>query len=349
MSQDTQDTINELWYTRCPVPTTSGIAQHFRWLHNEFAQHGVELKSIRASEEQAVRNSHYDHSQTNSFREGGNVPPIWTRANGRDTAVVGITWVDEEQVILVRPDSDIHNVAELKGRRLGLPRRATRLVDVGRAQDLRGLLTALKLGGLERGDALFVDVVDDSDFALREQGERPKRRHLVADALLSGAVDAIYAKGAVGATLIAEHGLRPIVDINADADPFVRVNAGTPRPITVDRKLAVERPELVARYLAVLLRTAQWAEHHPTEVVTAIAAETGAREQEVRRGFGETLHRSLEPKLSDLYVAGLAAQKKFLLEEGFLAADFDYDAWIVREPLEIARQLANDIELRQAA
>jgi ABC-type nitrate/sulfonate/bicarbonate transport system substrate-binding protein len=331
------------------VPTTSGIAQHFRWLHDEFARHGIELKSIRASGELTVRNSHYDHTQPNSFREGGNVPPIWARANGQDTVVVGITWVDEEQVILVRPDSDIHEVAALKRRKLGLPRRATRLVDVGRAQDLRGLLTALKLGGLERGDAHFVDVVDDSDFDLREQGERPKRRHLVAEALLSGAVDAIYAKGAVGATLIAEHGLRPIVDINADADPFVRVNAGTPRPITVDRKLAVERPELVARYLAVLLRTAQWAERHPAEVVTAIAAETGAREQEVRRGFGDTLHRSLEPKLSDLYVAGLAAQKKFLLEEGFLAADFDYDGWIVREPLEIARNLVNEIELRQAA
>jgi sulfonate transport system substrate-binding protein len=344
-----QETISELWYTRCPVPTTSGIAQHFRWLHDEFARQGIELKSIRAAGDQAVRNSHFDHSQQNSFREGGNVPPIWTRANGQDTVVVGITWVDEEQVILVRPDSDIQDVATLKGRRLGLPRHATRLVDVGRAQDLRGLLTALRLGGLERGDAQFVEVKDDTEFDLREQGQRPKRRHLVAEALLSGAVDAIYAKGAVGATLIAEHGLRPIVDINADPDPFVRVNAGTPRPITVDRKLAIEHPELVARYLAVLLSTAQWAEHHPAEVVTAIAAETGAHEQEVRRGFGDTLHRSLEPKLSDLYLTGLAAQKKFLLEEGFLAADFDYDAWIVREPLAIAQHLVKEIKLLQAA
>jgi sulfonate transport system substrate-binding protein len=60
-----QNTISELWYTRCPVPTTSGIAQHFRWLHDEFARHGIALKSIRASEDQAVRNSHYDHSQDN--------------------------------------------------------------------------------------------------------------------------------------------------------------------------------------------------------------------------------------------------------------------------------------------
>ena len=344
-----QDSVSELWYTRCPVPTTSGIAQHFRWLHREFERKGIALKSIRAADDQAVRNSHFDHTHAGMFREGGNVPPIWARANGRDTAVVGITWVDEEQLILVREDSDIRDLAELKGRRLGLPLHATHLVDVGRAQDLRGLLTALELGGLTREQVEFVDVAAGG-FDLREQdGNAPRRPHVSAAALLEGTVDAIYAKRAVSATLIAEHGLRPIFDINANPDPLVRVNAGTPRPITVDRTLAPTHPDVVARYLAVLLRTAQWAEDHPDEVVTAIAAETGSTTQAVRRAFGPNLHRQFTPLLSELYVEGLRQQKAFLLREGFLKADFAYDEWILREPLELARQLAEEIEFSRAA
>jgi hypothetical protein len=54
--------VNDIWYTRCPVPTTSGIAQHFKWLHEEFARTGVAVESIRASEDKAVRLSHFDHT-----------------------------------------------------------------------------------------------------------------------------------------------------------------------------------------------------------------------------------------------------------------------------------------------
>jgi ABC-type nitrate/sulfonate/bicarbonate transport system substrate-binding protein len=333
---------SELWYTRCPVPTTSGIAQHFRWLHNEFDRNGIALESIRASADRAVRNSHYDHTHPNMFREGGNVPPLWARANGRDTAVVGITWVDEEQLILVRGDSDITDISQLKGRRLGLPKHKSQIVDIGRSQDLRGLLTALELAKIGRDEVTFVDL-EGGEFDLREQGDRQERQHLGAAALLAGTADAIYAKGAVGATLVAEHGFRPLLDINAHPDPFVRVNAGTPRPITVDRRLAEENPEVVARYLAVLLRTAEWAAQNREDVVRAVAAETGASIDAVLRGFGSRLHLSLTPLLSEQYVKGLGLQKAFLLREGFLAADFDYDAWIVREPLALAARLVDQV------
>ncbi len=333
---------SEIWYTRCPVPTTSGIAQHFRWLHREFDRHGIALESIRASADRSVRNSHYDHTHPNMFREGGNVPPLWARANGRDTALVGITWVDEEQVILVRGDSDIRDIAQLKGRRLGLPKHDSQIVDIGRAQDLRGLLTALELADIARGDVTFVDLAG-GDFDLREQGDRTEPQHLGAAALLAGTVDAIYAKGAVSATLAAQHGFRAILDINANPDPFVRVNAGTPRPITVDRTLALEHPQIVARYLAVLLRTARWAAANRDDVVRAVAAETGKSEQAVVQGFGTTLHLSLTPSLSDQYVKGLELQKDFLLREGFLSADFDYAGWILREPLALAETLVEEV------
>jgi sulfonate transport system substrate-binding protein len=333
---------SEIWYTRCPVPTTSGIAQHFRWLHKEFDRNGITLESIRASGDRAVRNSHYDHTHPNMFREGGNVPPLWARAHGRNTAVVGITWVDEEQLILVRGDSDIEHISQLKGRRLGLPKHQSQIVDIGRAQDLRGLLTALDLAGIGRDEVSFVDLAG-GDFDLREQGDRAEPQHLGAAALLAGTADAIYAKGAVSASLIAEHGFRALLDINANPDPFVRVNAGTPRPITVDRTLAEEHPEIVARYLAVLLRTAAWAGNNRADVVRAVAAETGKSVAAVERGFGSRLHLSLTPSLSDQYLKGLELQKNFLLKEGFLPADFDFQSWILPEPLGLAGSFVDQV------
>jgi ABC-type nitrate/sulfonate/bicarbonate transport system substrate-binding protein len=338
-----------IWYTRCPVPTTSGIAQHFRWLHGEFARNGLALESIRAAQDKSVRLSHFDHTHENQFREGGNVPPLWAKGEGRDTVVVGITWVDEEQLILVREDSPLRTVADLRGARLGLPKHDSQIVDIGRAEDLRGLLTALKIGGIGRDEVTFVDL-HGGDFDLREDsaaerdvGASPKLR-LNAQGLLEGKVDAVYAKGAFSATLIERHGFRPILDINEQSDPLLRVNAGTPRPITVNRDLARDHPQIVARYLVVLQKTAQWARTHHDEVVQAIAAETGATQAAVERGFGPHVHEHFTVTLSDISLTALRAQKDYLVAEGFIQ-DFDFDSWIDPAPLRLAEALVEQVEL----
>ncbi len=328
-----------LWYTRCPVPTTSGIAQHHRWLHREFAALGIQLDSIRASDDPQIRVSHFDHSQPGMFREGGNVPPLWARARGTDTALVGITWVDEEQLVLVNEDSPIRTAHDLRGRRLGLPTSRTRLVDVGRAEHLRGLLNGLQLGGLTASDVTFIEV-DSGELDLRENRQRvDKPIHPGLASLQVGRVDALYAKGATSASLVANHGLRPVLDLNAQPDRLLKVNAGTPRPITVNRTLALERPDLVARYLAVLLRTGEWAKDNPDGVVSAIASETASSELNVRRAYGPDLHKRFEPSLSEDYVTGLTNQKDFLLQHGFIERDIDVSSWIVSEPLALARSV----------
>ena len=334
-----------IWYTHCPVPTTSGIAHHFGWLQGAFARDGIALASIRAAGDKAVRQSHFDHSHENQFREGGNVPPLWAKGEGRDTVVVGITWVDEEQLILVRDDSPLHTAADLKGARLGLPQHASRIVDIGRAEDLRGLLTALHIAGIGRDEVTFIDL-PGGDFDLRETREigGGEKLRLGAQALLDGTVDAIYAKGAFSATLIERHGFRPILDINSQEDPLLRVNAGTPRPLTVNRDLARDHPEIVARYIAVLLKAGEWAKDHPEAVVSALAAETGASEAAVRRGFGPQVHEHFDITLSPVSLAGLRAQKDYLVREGFIQ-DYDFDAWIDPTPLVLAAKLAETLVL----
>lgn len=347
ISQTSNETApTTIWYTRCPVPTTSGIAQHKHWLQNEFARHGITLDSIRASQDRAVRESHFRHSLAGSFREGGNVPPIWARAQGQDTVVVGITWVDEEQLVFVRGDSDIKTVADLRGRKLGVVRKAASdLVDVGRAEGLRGLLTALHLGGVSRDDVEFVDIAAP-EWDLKEVTKTREDHHAIPTlALLNGTVDAIFIKGAGSARALAQ-GLRPIININEQEDPLLRLSAGSPRPITVDRQTLIDSPKIVARYLAVLLKTYEWASEHPQEVVTTIAAETATDEESVLLAFGSQLHLSFEPKLSEVYVEGLRRQKDFLLAEGFIDKDFDIDSWIDPLPLQQAWAIKDEIELR---
>lgn len=334
-----------IWYTRCPVPTTSGIAQHKRWLQNEFARHGIKLDSIRASADRAVRESHFRHSLSGSFREGGNVPPIWARALGQDTVVVGITWVDEEQQVFVRGDSDIHTAADLRGRKLGVVRKAASdLVDVGRAEGLRGLLTALQLGGVPRDSVEFVDIAAP-EWDLKEVTQTREDHHAIPTlALLNGSVDAIFIKGAGSARALAQ-GLRPIINLNEQTDPFLRLSAGSPRPITVDRQTLIDSPDIVVRYLAVLLKTHEWAKAHPHEVVSTIAAETATDADSVRLAFGDRLHLAFEPTLSPVYVEGLRRQKDFLLGEGFIDRDFDFDGWIDPAPLQQAWAIKDEIVL----
>jgi sulfonate transport system substrate-binding protein len=336
---DSQFPISELWYTRCSVPTTSGIAWHYKWLQEEFERQGIELRSLRTATSREERASHYTHSSQGQFREGGNIPAIWTRGEGEDTAVVGITWVDEQQAILVRPDSDIKKVSDLRGRKLGLAKYATTYVDVIRAMDLHGFVTALNLAGLKPADVQFTHLdAPEVQFLTQEDVTLDLDFYPTVDALLQGEVDAIYIKGAPAAAAIEKHGLRVVLDINAHPDPFVRVNNGTPRPITVNRELAFKHPDIVAQYLAVLLQTARWAENHPAEVVKAVAAETGTSAQNVIRGYTNDVHRRFWPSLSAEYVKGLEIQTHFLVDWGF-ARKFDFPSWIVPEPLALAEKL----------
>ena len=84
--------VTALWYTRCPVPTASSLAIAQGWLDEEFAPDGITVASLRSSADRAVRESHFDHSQAASFRQGGNIPPIWTRSRGADVRLIGLSW-----------------------------------------------------------------------------------------------------------------------------------------------------------------------------------------------------------------------------------------------------------------
>ncbi|MBO1325574.1 ABC transporter substrate-binding protein [Acetobacter sp. TBRC 12305] len=332
--------VSSIWYTRCPVPTATGIALEKGWLAASFREQGIELRSLRDSPEEHVRSAHFNHHLFGLFREGGNIPAIWARARGQDTVVVGLTWVDEAQFILVRPESPIFSVADLAGKSLALPTRPDDTIDFARAMALHGYVSVLASEGLTLDDVTIREIKAGPTRFAQSGGDTRPWRDVIADALLSGQADAIYTKGAQAVALQREHGLRIIADINAFTDKTLKINNGTPRPVTVDRLFARTRPDLVARYLAVLQRAALWAKTHEQQVFEIVGRETSTTASAAQAAYGAGLPHSLEIRLNPEWINALEIQKNFLLQHGFLKADFDIHSWIDARPLQEAATLA---------
>jgi sulfonate transport system substrate-binding protein len=329
----------ELWYTRCGSATVSALAIKQGWLQAEFAQEGTVLHSLAESNDIDVRNAHFNHQKTGLFREGGNIPPIWAKSAGNDTAVIGITWLDEYQGVLVRADSDIHNLADLKGKKLGVPKHQNALIDFQRGAAHHGYATTLSLAKLSIEDVILVDIEIPS-YSLEERRKGPEKpRNITVDALKNGDVDAIFIRYASGYRLSKEQGIRELININHLPNPLDRVNNGTPRPITVDRKFLDKHPDIVARYLAVLLRTAEWASQHPYEVAELLTGESGGGVEDVLNSHGKDVYLSFKPSLSERHIAGLTTQKDFLRDWGYLQSDFKITDWIDERPLAAAQKL----------
>lgn len=332
----------ELYYTRCGSATASALAIRKNWLQEEFSKPGTLLHSLRDSDSLATRNSHYNHSQSGMFREGGNIPPLWAKGQQQDTVVVAITWLDEYQGILTRKDSGIKTVADLKGKRIGVPLHRNALIDFQRGAAQHGYETALKLEGLSVQDVTLVDIeapsYDSEDGPRRVRPIEPRNIELTA--LDNGQVDAIFLRFARGFQLSQDERYQEVININNLKDPLLRVNNGTPRPVTVDRAFLKENPEVVVRYLAVLLRTAEWAANHHDEVVDLLAPEDGGASRDAVLGsHGKDVHLSFKPKLTEEYIQGLAVQKDFLLRWGYIAHDYDVRDWVDHGPLAEAERI----------
>ncbi|GAB0102805.1 ABC transporter substrate-binding protein [Nocardia sp. JMUB6875] len=322
-------TLDTLWFTRCPVPTATGIAADRGWFTDEFAPDGIQVRSLQDAGTGRSPEDHFTHALTGLFREGGNVPALWTRGNGEPTRLIGLTWIEERQAILVRRDSAIATPAQLAGARIAIPHRPI-AIDFWRAMALAGFAGALGAAGLALGDVVPVEVQ-----------AAPHAPQWVAEleALTAGRVDAVYVKGALAVETAARYDAVIGIDLDAFPDRTVRINNGTPRPVTVHQRLLDEHPEIVVRFLAVLIEAAEWAAANPADVARILAAETGAGATGVAGAYAWTGSADLRLDLSEDRLGLLARQEKFLREHGFLARPVDIAAWTAAEPLAAAHTL----------
>jgi len=340
------DPLDALWYTRCPVPTGLGIALQKGWLEESFTTQSTIIKSLRESNDQAVRESHFDHTLVNSVRHGGNIPAIWARSVGRETRVIGLSWADEVQYILTLPDSGIKTVKDLKGRKFGLPKWESVQIDFSRAQAIRGLENALKLEGLNVSDVELVDYViggTQSDEVAQQPngtllfgGRRSSGRNAELVGLIRGEVDAIFLKGSSAAAIANQFGLHIVMDVGSHPEPLIRANNGTPRTLTVDISLLDNHFDSAVRIIDQVVRAEHWAWKNPSDTRRFLARETNSSEYWVTQAYGADAHLRLKTELSSQNIAGLQDFTSFLHRWNFIPNVVDVNAWIDTRPLEQA-------------
>ena len=328
------------------MPTATGIAYKLGWLTEAFEADGIALRTLQESSAELGRH-HYDHRLPTLIREGGNMLAFGARAQGEPTKLIGLTWIEESQLILARPESGIVTAADLKGRRLALPGWSknpiashVRGTSIARGMSLAGYKGVLASVGLTLDDVELVETPDtlrNIGGAGRDlTGQTGVSRLWPIDALVSGQVDAIYVKGAAALDQARDHGLVIAVDLDTLPDPRFRVNNGTPRPITVHQDLLDNHFDLVVRFLAVTLRAADYVANDPAALRGILEFETAGSAGAVDRAYAK-LHEGLHPTLDEERLSLFALQKTFLFTHGFLDADFALADWIDPRPLEAAR------------
>lgn len=359
VTTDSSNELEQIWFTRCPVPTATGIAYKLGWLGEAFAREGIKLSTLQESSSELARH-HYDHQLDTLIREGGNMLSIAARAQGANTKLIGLTWIDEWQTILVRPESGISEPAHLLGKRLALPAWVehdipshVRGCSIARGMSLHGYKGALKEGGLSFDDVTFVEVPAGGGrrrHADTGTGRGPGGLWSGLEFLRDGRVDAVYVKGAAAVEQAERTGAVVGIDLDRFATRRSRVNNGTPRPITVHQNLLDHHFDHVVRFLVETLRAADWAADNLAFVREILQTETWAGPGGVERAYRDDFHKTLHPTLDDERLELFRAQKNFLLSHGFLDADLDFEGWVDRRPLEAAvRQLRLESRAKPAA
>lgn len=333
-----------IWYTRCPVPTASGIAIQKGWLTETFRSEGIAIRSMRHSQDPKIRESHYTHTLDDSFRQGGNAPSLFARSEDKDTVLIGLHWIPQYQAILSLPGSGLTKLQQLRGRRLALPRRVNDEIDFWRATILQGYQNSLRLGGLDLSDVELVDLPVEQSYveedveitdALTPAPRLIKFHTREMTALLRGEVDAMFGYSVWGASVRSQLSAIEIINLSHQAMD-VQVNNGAPETLTVSGRLLREHPELVERYVAQLIRAADWASRNEDAARRAIAIETGSAEYWLDEGCMSDVAKRLGMSLDEDLVRTLEVRKDFLLEFGFIRRDFNVREWIDPRPLQNA-------------
>ncbi len=339
-----------LWYTRCSVPTAFGLAVRNGLIEKEFEDDvDVAFVPLQTSPDPKVHQSHYTHTQPNSFRHGGNSPAIWAQANGADTKIIGISWIEFPQTILALPDSGIKSVKDLKGKRLLILKRANEPIDFWYALSLRIYEKALATAGLTLKDVNLVEHIVDRSFINDHRGASESQNAAVPRSrrgqgwyldslspLLREEVDVIPTQFGHVQSLL---GGDVIFDLAWLPNRLDRVNNDYPYVFAVNAGLIEERPDLVARIYARVLEAIEWSKRYPADTIRAIAQEQVTSEAVAKKTFGAALKGGLDLDLDPEGVQALQLQKDFLLKHGLIKKDFDVEKWVDPRPLAAARRL----------
>ena len=338
--------VETVWFTRCPSPSASSIAINSGLLERAFAGTGVTVRSLRSSQDRAVRQSHFTQRHEALFRQGGIVPPLWAAAAETPTSLLALNEVPRFQGLIALPASGLTSPGDLRGRRIGLPRHTGEPVDFWRAHTWRGIVGALEIARLAESDVTLVDLPTDAPYHFKKslsqdaslwtarEATRLQSREVLA--LVRGEVDAIYTYAPTGLPLIELLGANIIVSLPKSGPGSSGIGGLT--VLTVSQQLIDDHLDLVARYVAALLEAASWASVHRAEALRVFAAEEGVATEWAVSSFDGPTGVDLTPTLTAPLLEALQLEADFLAERKLIARRVDVADWADDRPLRLAQQ-----------
>jgi ABC-type nitrate/sulfonate/bicarbonate transport system substrate-binding protein len=270
------------------------------------------------------------------FRDGGAIPAIWAKADVTDTTLIATTAAQKPGQVLVRADGKIRRVADLKGKRIGVPKsRNSERIDVLHAAAIQGFTYSLELAGLTREAVSFVDIEDNGDPTFLQPAARPsalwtqlhnhhQRQGNDVQALAAGDVDAIHIGAGQSPALVATGQFTVIEDLDRYPDWTLK-NAHGPYTTAVDSQFAKDQPQIVVAFLRAAIRAGHWINANRDAAAELFTRVTFAPDAAfIRQAIG-TL--DFVPRLSAQNLTALELKKNFLHQQGYLKNTFSVHQW----------------------
>ena len=284
---------------------------------------------------------HYTHSIDMFIREGGVATPVWARANGVDSVMFGITFMEEFQGVFVRTDDPTASVADLAGRRPALPIWPRLVFNFWRFAALKGLTSALKVHGVAPDAVRFVDIVEGWDPNERrnvgtQDLDAPARTcSIEASSRRSWrARSTRFSRKGPEAASSSRKPTAPSACSTMCGRPRLRerINNSTPR-VSPPR---ATRSRAISTRLSAIPRPPSappWVQENPKDARRLIARECSIEVDKIETYLEPDYRAKFLPRLDGELVDAVGIVKTFLHEHKFINRDFDLGDWVDPRPL----------------
>ncbi|MGY2047892.1 ABC transporter substrate-binding protein [Methylobacterium sp. JK268] len=279
------------------VPGLAGLIAAERYLEREFegdpavAVEWFFFKGAGPAVNEALASGQLD------FAFMGDLPSLSGRAAGLETRILMGTNARDNLYLVAPPESPIHDLADLRGRRVAQFRGTSTHLTTERV---------LTRAGLSSRDIRFVPMDDPTALA----------------ALVSRDVDAAFGK-AVFLSLVVRGDAKVVY--SAKGDP----TAVASNHLLVTSSFAAAHPDLVGRVVTASVRAAAWASDEANrEALFAIWAKSGTPAEVFRADYeGQALAYRLSPLIDDLFVTNYREKAEQVRALGLVRRPVDVSGW----------------------